>query len=391
MSEITLELIKPHSGQLRLSRERTKRDVWRCGRRFGKTTELEQLACQWAANKKRVGWFSPNYKLLTPSFNRIQKTIFPIKFSSNKVEGIIETITGGGIEFWTLNDPDAGRSRFYDEVIIDEASLVPGLQDIWEQSIAPTLLDRNGNCTMAGTPKGIDDENYFYRACTDPSLLDGWKEFHAPTAANPMLDPGAVAKLIHQYPSLVYRQEYRAEFVDWTGAAFFSLPNLLVDGQGVAYPTKCDTVFAVVDSALKDGSENDGTGVTYYALSKFYGHKLIVLDWEIIQIQSDLLTTWLPGVIKRCHDLSIECGARNGSMGVFIEDKASGITLNQHSTRMGWPTQPIDGDITSVGKDGRAVLASGPVHRGEVKLSAYAYDKITEYKGQTKNHFVHQV
>lgn len=391
MSEIVLDLIEPHAGQLRLSQNRSKRDVWRCGRRFGKTTELEQLACDWAANKKRVGWFSPTYKLLTPSYNRILKTIRPIKQSSSKVDGIIETITGGGIEFWTLNDPDAGRSRFYDEVIIDEASLAKGLQDIWEQSIAPTLLDRNGNATMAGTPKGIDDENYFYRACTDKSLPDPWQEFHAPTAANPKLDRAAVAKLEHQYPPLVYRQEYLAEFVDWSGAAFFALDKMLVNGQGVPFPDKCDAVFAVVDSALKDGTENDGTAVTYFALNRYYGHKLVILDWDIIQIKSDLLITWLPSVFKRCADLAKICGARNGSMGAFIEDKASGITLNQHSQRMGWPAQPIEGDITGIGKDGRAVLASGPVFREEVKLSQYAYDKVTEYKGQTRNHFVHQM
>ena len=93
----------------------------------------------------------------------------------------------------------------------------------------------------------------------------------------------------------------------------------------------------------------------------------------------------------RLEQLAKECKARNGSIGAFIEDKASGITLNQHSARMGWPAQPIAGDITAVGKDGRAVNASGPVYRGEVKISGLAYDKVAEYKGQTRNHLMSQV
>lgn len=387
----TVKLVKSHEGQKHIYRNRGSRTVIRCGRRFGKTTMFENWASNWATHEKRVGWFAPTYKLLLPSYNRILKMVRPAVKSSSKIDGIIELETGGGIEFWTLNDPDAGRSRFYDEVLIDEASLVKGLRDIWELSIAPTLLDRGGNAAMAGTPKGVDPENYFYQACTDKALLDDWKEFHAPTSANPMLDAAAVAALKDKYPALVYQQEYLAEFVDWSGAAFFSLDNLTVDGAGVPVPEKVDCVFAVIDSAMKDGSGNDGTGVIYCALSKHFGHPMVVLDWEILQINSDLLTTWLPNVFAQLEHFAKLTKARGGSIGAFIEDKASGITLNQHSARMGYPAQPISGDITSIGKDGRAIAASGAVYRGEVKLSVHAMDKVTEYKKQTRNHLVSQV
>ena len=392
MENQKIVLTKLHAAQQNIYNKRGARTVIRCGRRFGKTTLLETMGSNWSAlHRKRVGRFCPTYKLLIPSYNRILKTIRPMVTSASKIDGIIELVGGGGIEFWTLNDPDAGRSRFYDEVIIDEASLAKGMRNIWEQSIAPTLLDRNGNATMAGTPQGINDEDYFYQACSDKTLLDGWKEFHAPTSANPTLNAAVVADLVNRYPPLVYQQEYQALFVDWRGTAFFSLENLLVNNQGVPYPDKCDAVFAVIDSAMKDGSQNDGTAVIYYATNQFGTHPLVVLDWEIMQIQSDLLITWLPNVFANLEVLAQQVKARTGSLGGFIEDKSSGITLVQHAERMGWPAQPIDGDITNVGKDGRAILASGPVFRGEVKFSAKAYDKVTEYKKQTRNHLTHQV
>jgi hypothetical protein len=391
-----IKYTKFHEGQQRIADNRKKRTVLRCGRRFGKTVMLENLAAAWSGfDKKRVGWFCPTYKLLIPTYNRILRMVRPLVVSASKIDGLIELETGGCIEFWTLNDEDAGRSRSYDEIIIDEASLAKNLRNTWEQSIAPTLLDRNGNCTMAGTPKGIDDEDFFYLACTNKEKTNGWPEvwteFHAPTMANPTLSQTAIAALKENNHPLVYDQEYLAKFVNWSGVAFFSAESLTVNGLGVAYPMNCDCVYAVVDSALKDGSENDGTAVTYYALSQHFGHPLTILDWDIAQISSDLLVNWLPNVFKRCEQLAAMCKARRGSIGAFIEDKASGITLNQHSARMGWPAQPIDGDITSIGKDGRAVNASGPVYRGEVKISAYAYDKVTEYKGQTRNHLIHQV
>ncbi|CAG9205649.1 conserved hypothetical protein [Burkholderia gladioli] len=391
MSRI-VTLDKLHSKQAEIGRafNESRRVVIRCGRRFGKTTLLERCASKWAYNGLRVGWFGPTYKLNLPTYKRILRTVTPVVYSKSKIDQVIELNSGGCVEFWTLQDEDAGRSRFYDRVIIDEGSLVKtGLRSIWEQAIAPTLLDRKGHAIMAGTPKGIDPDNFFYEACTDKSL--GWQEFHAPTAANPMLDPEAVAKLKDEYPALVYQQEYLADFVDWNGAAFFSESSMLEDGHAVEYPTRCDQVFAVVDTALKDGLEHDGTAVTYFARNKIAGTPLIILDWDVLQIEGALLESWLPTVAQRCEELAAQVGARYGSLGGWIEDKASGIVLLQQAARRGLPFHAIEEDLVGLGKEGRALSVSGYVHRGEVKISRYAHDKVTNYKGQTRNHLISQV
>ncbi|MDN7744712.1 hypothetical protein QZM78_11710 [Burkholderia multivorans] len=388
----SVKLQELHAKQAEIGRafNESRRVVIRCGRRFGKTTLLERCASKWAYNGLKVGWFGPTYKLNLPTYKRILRTVQPVVFSKSKIDQVIELNSGGCIEFWTLQDEDAGRSRFYDRVIIDEGSLVPkGLRSIWEQAIAPTLLDRKGHAIMAGTPKGIDPENFFYEACTDKSL--GWREFHAPTASNPMLDPEAVAKLKDEYPALVYQQEYLADFVDWNGAAFFSEESLLVDGEPVDYPTRCDQVFAVVDTALKDGLEHDGTAVTYFARNVITGTPLTILDWDVLQIEGALLESWLPTVAQRCEELAAQVGARQGSLGGWIEDKASGIVLLQQARRRSLPFHPIEEKLVDLGKEGRALSVSGYVHRGEVKISRYAHDKVTNYKGQTRNHLISQV
>ncbi|KIG09819.1 hypothetical protein BurMR1_3056 [Burkholderia sp. MR1] len=387
-----IHLTPLHAGQLNILAKRSKRTVVRCGRRYGKTTMFEQLAATWALRGKRVGFFAPSYKLWLPTYQRILKSLRPAITSASKVDAVLELCTEGTIEFWTLSDEHAGRSRKYHEVIIDEASLVPGLKDIFDQAIAPTLLDYGGNALMGGTPQGRDDENYFYRACEDKHVPGAWREFHAPTHANPSIRPEELlAEEARQLP-LVWRQEYLAEFVDWSGTAFFALDKLTTDGKGVDV-VRPDYVFAVIDSAMKDGSGNDGTAVVWCAVNTYNPAypRLTVLDWDIVQIASDLLTTWLPGVLEHGQRLAIDCNALKGSAGAFIEDKASGITLLQHGQRKGWPVHDIDGKITGVGKDGRAVLAAGPVHRGEVKLSQHALAKEVEFKKLTRNHLVTQV
>lgn len=175
------------------------------------------------------------------------------------------------------------------------------------------------------------------------------------------------------------------------GTSFFDVADALVNGEPVEPPNNCDVVFAVMDSAIKTGTKNDGTGVVYYAASKHFGHKLTVLDWEIRQIEGALLETWLPVIFQNLETMAGTHHARMGSLGVFIEDKASGTILLQQARRRGWNAHEIDSKLTAVGKDERAVSVSGYVTRGDVKISRQAYEKIAIYKGRSGNHFLMQV
>lgn len=135
-------------------------------------------------------------------------------------------------------------------------------------------------------------------------------------------------KLERENVPLVYQQEYLAEFVDWSGVAFFALGKLLVDAKPVEVPAICDGVFAIVDSATKAGSENDGTGVVYFAVNRHgYGVPLTVLDWDVTQIEGALLETWLPSVFQNLEAMARQYKSRQGNLGVWIEDKSSGMVL----------------------------------------------------------------
>ncbi|MFM0500352.1 hypothetical protein [Paraburkholderia caffeinilytica] len=357
---------------------------------------MEVIAETAALRGQKVGFFFPDLTRASPTFDSIVNTLKPAIKSSNKTDLMIKLITGGLIECWTLNDKHSGRSRGYDLVLIDEASLCENLEEVYQLSIAPTLLLSGGPTIMAGTPLGTDEDSFFYKCCTikEPSekwpLI--WKEFHKPTSSSPLITPEAIALLKTQFPPLVYAQEYEAQFVSWAGESLFKLPSLLVDGHGAEYPQVCEMVFATVDTAVKDGAENDGTAVCYWAINKYgKGAPLTVLDWQIEQITADMQVNWMPSIFKRLEELAKACRARYGSIGVFIEDRQTGTMLLQHGEKVGWDTHGIPGELTQIGKSGRASLSSGPVFQGRVKLSQYAFDKVTEYKGITRNHLVTQV
>lgn len=65
------------------------------------------------------------------------------------------------------------------------------------------------------------------------------------------------ADLIKDNDPLVYAQEHLAQFVDWAGVSFFARDKLLDQGQPVPWPSRCECVFAIIDTASKTGTEHD--------------------------------------------------------------------------------------------------------------------------------------
>ena len=199
------------------------------------------------------------------------------------------------------------------------------------------------------------------------------------------------AELRRDNDPLVYAQEYLAEFVDWSGVAFFSREKLLVGHRPVALPSRCDAVFAVIDTASKTGTDNDATAVTFFAYDPLGDVRLVILDWDIAQIEGALLEAWLPQVFQRLEELARLCHARMGSQGAFIEDKNSGTILLQQALRRRLPAHPIDSKLTALGKDERAISVSGYVHRGWVKYADRAFEKTIIYKRHSRNHLLDQI
>jgi hypothetical protein len=384
----------------------------RCGRRFGKTDFAKTWIKEGLVQGYECAWLAPQHKTWSEVYSELASDLAPIIDMKSKGAGLIRFKTGGRLDFWSLENPIAGRGRRYHRVVLDEAAFGKdgdnktggSTMEIWEKSIKPTLYDFDGEALVCSNSAGKNPDNFFYNICTDHKY--GFQEFHAPTMENPLLPKRLQsesveewserrsqfqAELIKNNDPLVHAQEYLAEFVDWAGVAFFSREKLLNDGKAASYPATCDGVFAVIDTASKTGTDNDGTAVTFFASNRFGGSPLLILDWDIVQIEGATLETWLPSVFTRLEELARACRARAGSLGAWIEDQNSGTILIQQSQRRGLPVHPIESKLTSLGKDERAFSASGYVHRGNVKYTEHAFNKTSVYKGKSRNHLVEQI
>jgi hypothetical protein len=234
-----------------------------CGRRFGKTVLGVNRIIPPALEGAPAGWFAPTYKYLTEVWNDCNRILGPLVRSANRQERRIELATGGVIEFWSLEDRDAGRSRRYRRVVIDEAAKVPDLERCWNEAIRPTLADFRGDADFLSTPKGRD---FFWKAFVrgESPEYPEWACWKMPTAANPFIDPAEIEAARRELPERVFQQEFLAEFLDSSGGVFRGVRDATdpgrsaneppADGQtyiaGVDLARVSDfTVIVVVDSA----------------------------------------------------------------------------------------------------------------------------------------------
>lgn len=214
MSSAVVRLPRYHAAQRSIVGRARRFNVVCAGRRTGKTKMGVRLLIEPALQGYPVAWFAPSYKLLEEVWREVAQATAEITQASDKTAKRRELVTGGVIEFWTLDGEDAARGRKYKRVIVDEAAVARTLEEQWQQAIRPTLTDMMGDAWFLSTPKG---QNFFYqlaqRASTDPT----WMFAQFPTSANPYIEPSEIAAARAELPELVFRQEYLAEFVTQEG------------------------------------------------------------------------------------------------------------------------------------------------------------------------------
>lgn len=220
-----IALPRLHAGQLRrraqIEQDRARFVVTMCGRRWGKSIDGEEWIEQGALDGQRCGWFAPTYKYITEVWDGMANRLRPVLKSENKTEKRLELITGGVIEFWTLDTPDPGRSRKYHRAVIDEAGIVRNLNTIWQQAIRATLADYRGHAWFYGTPKGRTHD-FSTMFAKGESREDGWLSFRAPTRENPYIPADEIEAARRDMPEAAFLQEFEGVPAD-DGANPFGL------------------------------------------------------------------------------------------------------------------------------------------------------------------------
>jgi hypothetical protein len=225
-----------------------------------------------------VAWFAPIYKMLAEPWRDALRILQPVIKSKNSQERRIELITGGVIDFWSLDNADAIRGRKYKRAIIDEAAMVKGLEDAWNMVIRPTLTDFIGDAYFLSTPKGANFFKRIFDWGQDALGRPEWKSWQMPTTTNPYIDPEEIEAARATTPEDSFTQEYLAQFLESAGGVFRKVREIaLLERIKTPYPGR---FVAGVDW----GQSNDFTTISIVDVAT---RKMVdfdrfnQIDWEL--------------------------------------------------------------------------------------------------------------
>lgn len=216
---MNLELVlkKLHPKQKYIIENARRFNHLRCGRRFGKTTLIEEL-CLPAVEGNPVGVWFPTHKDFSEVWKSVKQTYRNIIAEKNETLKQITLLGGGIIDFWSMEEPESGQGRKYKRAIIDEAAKAPKLYVAWENTIRPTLTDLIGDAYILSRPKG--KMNPFFELEEKHKKYQNWQFFHFTTYDNPFIDRGEIDEAKLQLDEINFNQEYMAEYVDANSRPF---------------------------------------------------------------------------------------------------------------------------------------------------------------------------
>jgi hypothetical protein len=286
----------PHAGQRDVLASEARFKIIACGRRWGKT----DLAAKWLARQalapdtELCWWVGPGYEVVDPGWRAVCDTLPEAVIEDRKLSKPyqVDLVNGTTIAFRTTTS-DSNVGVGLDALVIDEAAQVS--KQRWQRDLRPTLSDTLGEMMAISTPRGRNwFHDWYQRGQSTDTEYDDVDSWSAPTTDNPHVPDAEVDAAEKELPERVYRQEYRAEFIDDAGGVFEQVRERIV--------------------ADYDHREVDGTA-PYTIGVDFARHQdytvIVVLDGEDRLVDFERLrdTTW-PAIQSAIETLAERYGGR---------------------------------------------------------------------------------
>ena len=358
------KLPRLHEGQQKVRDSEARWKILCAGRRFGKTRLGVQMCLEVALKGGRAWWVAPTFSIARVGWRDIAASAksFPREIEPNVslANMQIDLPNGGSIAVRSADNPQRLRGEGLDFLVMDEAAFVK--PEVWQEVLRPTLTERKGSALFISTPIGRN--NWFYDLWEVAEDAENWERFRFSTTDNPMIDPEEVEAARKEVGSIVFAQEYLAEFVDagqgmlrpeWLNY-FVMVPdeagNIKCVVEGSEYYLKALKKFGVVDLATTTNKDSDYTVITSFAVTP--DNRLLVIDMQRQKLEGpDIIPA-----IKRSID-------KNKLEYVGIERQGFQTTIIQMAQRSGIRVKDLKSDKDKVT---RALPLSARMESGDVFL-----------------------
>jgi len=337
--------------------KKTRFNVCVAGRRWGKTSLSIVASFEKAMAGEKVWVIFPVYPQAMDSF-RVMKSLarqFPEEYITiREVEKRIEFSNGGSIQIKSADKPERLRGAGgLSLIVFDEAAYQS--KETWE-TVRPILSDSLGQALFISTPNGM---NWFYELYENAKLKDDWKVHHYPTESNPNIRPEELFQAREELGSLVYSQEFLAEFTE-VGHMFkrewFKYYDVIeqddpeyILGDEVVKHSEL-SIFGTMDTALSIKETADYSVIM--TVGSTPSGKLLVMDVFRARLEAPEL---LPQIEAKINEYNMSW--------LGVEDSSFGLGIIQMARRQGLPIKNLKADKS---KTARAVPAAAGVENGSI-------------------------
>lgn len=282
-----------HPSQMQVMNHRKRFNVVRCGRRWGKSTLAFALALETMSVIKgaKILYTAPSNEELKGRYLEARQMFQPLgaecKEGEIRLGDSILNLKG----IWRA---DALRGNKYHRLIADEWAYCENAEDDWNFVLSPMLTDFKGDAYFFSTPKG---KNHFHELDLMENRFDDWQSFHYSTHDNPKIDKTEIERQKELLPSIVYAQEYLAEYVDRDAAKvkreWIRISNVL----------ECKAYYIGVDLAISEKENADYTAICVIGITA--KQEIVIVDvirgrWSFVEIGEKIVqmeTKWKPKVV----------------------------------------------------------------------------------------------
>jgi predicted phage terminase large subunit-like protein len=328
-----------------------------CGRQWGKTVTGALMCVDEAARGGDAWWVGPTFPIGQLGWDIIDglcRQIPETRFEGRPTYKITLP-TGGTIQLRSADNPDSLRGATLNLVVFDEAAMAK--PEAWPY-LRPTLSVRRGRALFISTPKGL---NWFHDLFQYAQGRNDWQTWRFPSTTNPYIDSADVDEAREGMSSLLFSQEYEAEFIS-TGSGMFRADwiqhyRTVFDGEDRLFhlgetetvPFESCTKFHTVDLAwsLEEGA--DYTVISSWAVTP--KRHLILLDVIRGHFEG-------PDIIPRLRQAFDRWGGH-----LVVERTTRQMHILQEAQRTGLPIREVRAEKDKVA---RALPATARMEQGRV-------------------------
>lgn len=213
-----------HDKQREIVKSPARFKVIRAGRRGGKTTlEVEDMSFDAVSQQDRpIFYIAPTQKQARAIIWEALKRKFAGVGEANegRLEMKVPTVDGGYsliyVAGWENRENFRGMKAY--KIVFDEVDTMKDFFIGWQEIFRPALTDFRGHATFIGTPK--KESGNLRRLEKMAEIDEEWENFHFTSYDNPHIPREEIDKARAEIDAETFKQEYLAEYVDFTTALF---------------------------------------------------------------------------------------------------------------------------------------------------------------------------